>query len=129
MRNISGLEMLTYEELDNRADGGDRYGTLSMNYDEVRSAFDPISDEGKNFSLNGHGDDRRFLDDDCKCDVSFAIRDPETGGTVLFWNYKNGPVYNPGELTLSDICEFSAGFMGSDQDADEALLDRLNSEH
>lgn len=83
-------------------------GHLEFSWKDVRPFLESEFKNTKSrifFSTNS-----RFPDDKDKCDICFGIFDDDRGLRAFFWNYKNGPAYNPSkELSLDDIPKFSFG--------------------
>ena len=123
---MKNVRFLTRDEI-LETDGG-REGTLSENYATVRKAVEKLPGFDQGFFINpkSGGEDADFPDDDEKVDVTFGLKDEETGEVLIVWNYKSGPAYNPRDnLTLDDISEFSIGYGGDRRKPSTALLSVL----
>lgn len=124
---MKNVRFLTKEEIFETQGGRD--STLRANYDSVRKIVEGITGFDTGFFVNpkSGGEDEDFPDDENKVDVTFGLKDEKTGGTIVVWNYKNGPAYNPSDnLTLSDIPEFSVGFVNN-KELSLDLLTRLQN--
>lgn len=110
------MKLLTLPEYESSAIDG-RDGTLAASWANLQPfLMSEFEDFENRVFFNENNDD--FPDDSYKSDICFGISDGER--TAIFWNYKNGPVYDTDISNLTDIPEFSCG-------GDLSLLDDIHA--